>query len=179
MGITSAEYVAAMSRVHDKLKKKAQKSCVDEFTVALEHAGVFLLSIPPTGGRFIGKGRFIHKKVTADLVGCTKMGRGLICDAKTCSHYLFNFDDAFRDREHQRAEIIQCGVRFWIAGLLIESTHRRKWYWCPWTRLRETSMAFDDMLCLGPTTASPVVSRIWTPSCIVPSDASRAGRKDQ
>ena len=179
MAITSAEYAAAMSRVHDKPKKKAQKSCVDEFTFALEHAGVFLLSIPPTGGRFIGKGRFVHRKVTADIVGAIKIGKGLIADAKTSGKDRLYIHDVFSDREHQRDEIIQCGIRGWFAGLLIESTKMRKWYWCPWTRLREVSVDWDDLLWLGSTKVTPFVERIWTPPCIMPSDASRAGRKEE
>ena len=163
MPVSSVKLAAAMSRQHDKPKKKAQKSCVEEFTFALEHAGVFLLSIPPTGGRFIGKGRFVHKKVTADLVGSLKTGRPIIADCKTCSKDRLYINDCFTDREHQRDEIIECGIRGWIAGLLIESTKLHLWYWCPSTLLRKTSIEWRGLHWLGPTTASPVVSRIWTP----------------
>lgn len=139
-----------------------QTSCESPVKLALQNAGVYLLSIPATGGRFIGKNRFVHQDTTADIVGLLPHPdrRIIVADAKTSGEKRLNMGHAFADREHQRDDIIAAGERGHVAGLFVESTKSRRWKWINWHLLKATSIDLNDAALtvdLGPTTGLPRV----------------------
>ena len=122
------------------------------------------LDIPRTGGRTVGRNKFIRQKVTVDVVGTIKgtKGRMFLCDVKQNDAVNKCPVDEDRLPEHQRTALVQHGKNGAIAGLFIESTHRKRFYWCDWGFLvqRVPSIGFDMMLDLGPSSVVPDLGRL-------------------
>ncbi len=137
---------------------KIQHAKTFETVVAASGRGVVeLVRLPPTGGRWIAKGRFVSQNVPCDFVGTVIAGgRGIFLDAKTdaAEGKRFQINHAFSNgREHQREFLIRMGKAGAVSGLLIEPRDARFgcYRWLPWHALSETSVAWDgsDVLWIG------------------------------
>lgn len=116
---------------------------------------VVLGKLPPCGGRYVGKGKFVVQDIPCDYMGCTQNGRGVFMDAKSCGEK----EKGMRiyssiTKPHQIAFLIRMDALGCIAGLLVESKVRRQYFWLRGAYLggRET-IGWDDQrwVALGST----------------------------
>ena len=151
--------------------KRKQTASDNRGTEAVFHAAVSrydkLVSIPSAGGKFIGKGRFVSQPVTVDLVGSIiGTGRMFLADVKRsdCKKTLY-YSTCFKDREHQRRELVEQGQNGAMTGLLVESTEHECFFWISWENLLPKFIGTDwsDPLwvSLGPSNKLPNLSSIF------------------
>lgn len=123
---------------------------------------VALLNIPRIGAKQIGKDRLIRQKVACDICGTIKgSGRSFVTDVKHCDAKA-RFTFSTYAKQHQIDELIAQGAAGAVAGLLVESSAIKAWFWIPWHCLKETGIDWmdDRNIIIGPTTHLPKIELI-------------------
>lgn len=108
----------------------------------------------PKAGKMVKRPIITQKKGPVDYIGTIRGGRGIHFDTKQCD-LVTRFDVGNEDHfpTHQRRHLIDHGEFGAVAGLLVESTSLKRFYWLDWRSLLtpDKSMPWHDgrLLYLG------------------------------
>lgn len=142
-------------------------------TVVLASQTLIRATKVPNGVKYLRGGRTVPTKGPVDFFGiCRRTKRLVLFDAKQCDlAQRFPVGNTDHLPPHQRDLLITYGREGAIAGLLIEATRLRRYFWLYWESLVSCPPSYqwndgDHLHDLGPTTHLPLWDRVFGPDVI-------------
>ena len=141
-------------QIGSRRAKQAGNAFEDKIEV-VNRSSWYLIHLPPCGGRWVAKGKFVGQKQPFDFFGRHReTDTAIFFDAKSCANeYGINLGDKKIFEHHQIEALLGMRSNKTVSGVLIRSEHHGLFYWLPAQPGFNAYHAWDspDLILLGKT----------------------------